>query len=510
MQDTIHNLIRARAEATPRKTALIFRERRIDYQTLVDKIDRLAAGLQGMGVRPGSHLALFAGNSVEFALVLLATARLGATVVPLPLTLRGDFRRRALERTDCQFVIGWFTVIEQLLDEGELDASQMVTLGRSVAGTRLFEDLLIEEPDSTALPAVSADMPYILTMTSGSTGDPKPIVFSQATKIRRAFDATQAIYGLGADDVVLVSTPLYHSLAQRSLLLPLMLGGTAVIMPKFTPGAWLEAVASERVSFLFAVSNQLEALVESALLGQYDLGSLRTVISSSAPLANTSKQALLRHFDCDIREIYGASEIGVATELSLRDDRDKYESVGRPLPFVSVKITDEHRQPLETGQVGEIACRTTTGFLGYYRDEEATRASMDQAGFFYTGDLGRLDDEGYLYYVGRKKEVIITGGINVYPKDVEEVVLASGMVAECAVVGVPDARFGEAVVAVITPKPDGEPDLRALRQFCNSRLTDYQMPQAFEVMESLPRNQMGKVMKRELRDTFEQARVSAR
>lgn len=507
MTTNLYVQIREHASTTPDKLALVFKDQRLDYRQLIDQIDRVASNLHALGIRQGSHIAVFANNSLEFAVLLLAIARLGAIIVPLPLTLRGTFRHRAITRTDCTFVIGWFTVIQQLLAEEILPAERLVSLGRAVPGTEFYDTFLTREPPSLSNSDAPADSPYILTMTSGSTGDPKPIVFSQETKIRRAFDATADLYGLNADVVVLVSTPLYHSLAQRSLLMPLMLGGTAIILPKFTPKGWLEAVAREQVSFLFAVSSQLETLLDTQELTQYDLGSLRTVISSSAPLGNTSKQALLDRFDFDIREIYGASEIGVATELSLRDNHDKYASVGRPLPFVTIRIVDEQRRPLPANTVGEITCRTSTGFLGYYCNPEATDSSMNVEGYFHTGDLGYLDANGFLYYVGRKKELIITGGINVYPRDVEEVIINSGLVTECAVIGVPSERFGEAVLAVVCPRPGEEIDLIALRQACTAQLADYQLPQAIETLPELPRNPMGKVLKTVLNDHFRDYRL---
>lgn len=502
MITNLYMLIRAHARATPNKLALVFKNQRMNYHQLINQVDRVAGHLHALGVRQGSHIAVFANNSPEFAVLLLAIARLGATIVPLPLTLRGTFRHRAITSSDCTFVIGWFTVIQQLLAEEILPSKRLISLGRAVPDTAFYDAFLTLDPPALSSPEAQADSPYILTMTSGSTGDPKPIIFSQETKIRRAFDATANLYGLSSDDVVLVSTPLYHSLAQRSLLMPLMLGGTAIILPKFTPKGWLETVAHERVSFLFAVSSQLETLLDTPELTQFDISSLRTVISSSAPLRNTSKQALLDRLDCDIREIYGTSEIGVATELSLRDNHDKYASVGRPLPFITVRIVDERRRPVPANTVGEIACRTTTGFLGYYRNPEATAASMNAEGYFHTGDLGYLDEDGFLYYVGRKKELIITGGINVYPRDVEEVIMNSGLVGECAVIGVPCERFGEAVMAIVCPKLGEEIDLMALRQACAAQLADYQLPQAIEILPELPRNPMGKVLKTLLNERF--------
>lgn len=502
MTTNLYTLIRAHARSTPDKLALVFKDQRLDYRQLIDQVDQVGSHLHTLGVRQGTHIAVFANNSLEFVVLLLAIARLGAIIVPLPLTLRGTYRQLAITRTDCTFVIGWFTVIQQLLNEKILPSERLIALGRDVPGTGFYDKFLIEEPPPLSNPNVPANSPYILTMTSGSTGDPKPIVFSQETKIRRAFDATADLYSLSANDVVLVSTPLYHSLAQRSVLMPLMLGGTAIVLSKFTPKSWLEAVARERVSFLFAVSSQLEILLSTPELTQHDLSSLRRVISSSAPLSNTSKQALLNRFDCDIREIYGASEIGVATDLSLRDDHDKYASVGWPLPFVTIRIVDEQRRPLPANAIGEIACRTTTGFLGYYRNPEATNASMNAEGYFHTGDLGYLDEDGFLYYVGRKKELIITGGINVYPRDIEEVITNSGLVAECAVIGVPSERFGEAVLAIVCPKPGEKIDLIALRQACTAQLADHQLPQAIEILPELPRNPMGKVLKTLLKDRF--------
>jgi long-chain acyl-CoA synthetase len=502
MSRNIYDHFSDHAAATPGKTALVFKDQRLSYALLKTQVDTLSAHLYGIGVRKGSHIALFVNNSIEFAVLLLASAYLGATIVPMPLTLRGEYRRRALERTRCGYAVGWFSVVQQLKEENILPSLCLVALGRPVDGCHSYEVFAAEKAACPGIRHTEPDTRYILTMTSGSTGDPKPIVFSQQTKIDRAFNATKALYGLGSDDVILVATPMYHSLAQRSVLLPLMTGATAVILPKFTPGGWVDAVEREGVTFMFAVSSQLESLLKRVDLREHDVSSLQTIISSSALLKNETKLQLLEHFDCDIREIYGASEIGVATELSIVEERDKYGSVGKPLPFVTIKICDDQRGALPAGESGEIACRTSTRFLGYFGSEEATRKAFDDEEYFYTGDLGYLDEEGYLYYLGRKKELIITGGINVYPRDVEAVIAQYEDVSECAVIGVEDSYFGEAVLAVVVPV-EGKPiDLLGLRRHCGRMLADYQQPLAYEIVDALPKNPMGKLMKFRLVEQF--------
>lgn len=495
---TIYQLIHRHLLATPSKTAIYYQDQTISYQALLNDVDGFANGLASIGVKRGSKVALFCANNLEFVIALLAIAKLGAAVAPLPLTLKGQALARALKQIDCQFVIAWHHISRELLSKSLIAEKHLVTIGQQVAREHIFDELTKRQPlIRIAYQDVAATDDFIYTLTSGSTGQPKPIVFSQQTKINRAFKATIEQYQLTSNDVVLVSTPMYHSLAQRSILMPLMLGASAVLLPKFSVSAWLDAVALRKVTFLFAVSSQLTALIPH--LDKKKLSSLRVVVSSSATLAAEDKKVLLAGLGCQFHECYGASELGVVTNFDITAPNQVLNSVGKPLPFVDVEIVDSNRQPLRQGEVGEIACRSETRFEGYYQLPEKTVESMDERGYFYTGDLGFIDEYGFLHFVGRIAEVIKSGGINVYPRDIEQVMSLLPEIDHCAALGIEDSHFGEVIYLVystLTGQPLAEIELM---KHAMNELTDYQMPRKYIFLTELPKSSLGKILKPEIK-----------
>jgi long-chain acyl-CoA synthetase len=294
--------------------------------------------------------------------------------------------------------------------------------------------------------------------------------------------------------------------------LPLITGATAVVMKKFHPKRWLELVEKHRVSFGILVSSQLERIVSTLLEErEFKPTSLRKLISSSAPLLEgTRKKALslAQNYEWEIYETYGTSEIGFASILNMTQETNKWNSVGKPLPYVKVKILCEDKRECPFGEVGEIAVKTLTRFAGYYKMEEKTKEAFTEDGYFLTGDLGYLDKDGYLYFVGRKKEVIITGGINVYPQDVEKVILNYPGVKECAVFGVENEKLGEVVCALIAPEKGKEIKIPQLKSYLRKHLTSYQMPIYIKVVEEIPKNHLGKISRKSLKQFVDKGEIN--
>ena len=499
--NTIYQLFARNVTLTPNKTAVYYQNEQVSYQSLMTSVDVFANSLASIGVKRGSTVTLFSGNNIEFVITLLAIAKLGAAVAPLPLTLKGHALATAIKQIDCQFAIAWQHTAKQIIDNKLLTAKQVVTMGHVVGNEYSFSELLAnQELLAQEIEPAQLDDDFIYTMTSGSTGQPKPIVFSQATKVNRAFQATIEHYNLSPDDVILVATPMYHSLALRSILMPLMLGATAVILPKFTTQGWLQAIASQKVTFLFAVSSQLTALLPLLSNGDdYDLSSLKCVVSSSATLAPEDKTKLMAKFACQFHECYGASELGVVTNFDITQPEQVLESVGKPLPFVKVKVVDGNRNAVTRGDVGEIACQSSTRFKGYYNLPEKTANSIDELGYFYTGDLGFIDEQGFLHFVGRTSEVIKSGGINVYPKDIEQVMLQHEDIESCAAVAMSDEQFGEVIWLVYSTVSGEKLTQVDLMKLAMAELTDYQLPRKYIFMNALPQSALGKILKPEIK-----------
>lgn len=502
----IYQLVQAHTDTQPDKVACIYQQTQINYQQLINKVDSLAVGFTRFGIKQGHKVALFCPNNLEFTYCLLAAAKLGIALAPLPLTLKGQALLKALQVADCSYAIAWVSVANQLVKNDLLSSDKVISVGGDIDGVTDMASLMSIPAEHSDSFSADINAPFILTMTSGSTGQPKPIVFTQATKIVRAFDATAQYYQLDKSDVVMVSTPLYHSLAQRSLLMPLMLGASVVILPKFSVGAWLDAIEAQKVSFLFAVSSQLKALLPK--LKQAQLTSLKCVVSSSATLESEDKKLLLSVLNCRFHECYGASEMGVISDFDITQPNVPINSVGKPLPNLKIKICDSERHALPIGSVGEIACCSSTAFLGYYNLPEQTAQSYDSEGYFFTGDLGHLDENGYLYYVGRTKEVIKSGGINVYPSDIELVSNYLPWVEECAAFGIEDEKFGEVILLAYVSSNNAPSNAKAqLQMHLLKELTDYQQPRILFDMTALPKTEMGKIHKPSIKHAYLQSKM---
>jgi long-chain acyl-CoA synthetase len=368
------------------------------------------------------------------------------------------------------------------------------------SGRLSLEHLIAEEPlQAQPLGLGSLEAPFILCATSGATGEPKAVILTQRAKLERA-NAAIALYDVSQEDIVLAATPLYHSLAQRLLFVALTHGATAVIMPRYTPAAWFEQVERKRVSFTIAVSTQLAQLARALTASPERAAackSLRCIVSSSAPLAGADKALILGALPAELHECYGASEIAIASSLNLSIPSTKRDSVGFAAPGVEIRILDKTGVPLPVGEAGEIACRTPMMFAGYDGRPDLTAAAV-QDGYFKTGDLGRLDTDGALTFLGRKKDMIIVGGMKAYPADIEGAVLSVDGVAECAAFGLADQTMGEIPAIAIVPVSHGSVNARTIRAACVRLLADYQQPQRILFVESLPRNAMGKIMRSEL------------
>jgi long-chain acyl-CoA synthetase len=510
----IYQLVNQHGLNFPDKVACIYNEQLMSYSNLLSQVDSFAQGLLNIGITSHSRIALLCPNNMQFVVSLLAAAKLGCAIVPLPLTLKGKALKLAITGAECDFAIAWPTVVKLLVKNNILELHQVVSLAdvdfgtTSLMNVHYYFDLITTKTIENIEPA-NCLSDFILTMTSGSTGSPKPIIFTQKTKIDRAFQATIDHYQLTSNDTVLVATPLYHSLAQRSLLMPLMLGATVVILPKFSLQAWLNAISKHRVSFLFAVSNQLVALLakfnhssitdDDDYVNEYDFSSLRCLVSSSATLKEADKKLLLSHLNCHFHECYGASEVGVVTDFDITEKGVPLASVGRALSDIKLKICDKNRSALMCGEIGEIACLTSTRFKGYFNLPEQTRASFDDEGYFYTGDLGYLDQQGYLYFVGRTKEVIKSGGINVYPKDIESVLIELPEIKECAALGIVDEKFGEVIWVAYVLEDEKPFDEKKLMLQAMQQLTDYQQPRFYQRFTQFPKSALGKILKQEIK-----------
>jgi acyl-CoA synthetase (AMP-forming)/AMP-acid ligase II len=425
---------------------------------------------------------------------MLMASKIGITLVPENMTLSPRQAVAAFQTTNVSTVFGWHSVVQDLKEAIQPDQYDL-KLWLEVTGSGfLYPDSLQDESPTEPDKGVVSDT-YILTMTSGSTGDPKPIELLQSTKLKRA-DATIATFGLESEDVVLAATPLYHSLAERLVIIPMLLGATLVLLPGFTAEEWVGAATRHKVTFTMAVSTQLKRIHGLLTESPLELPSLKALVSTSERLDEHLRSSLINLLQCRFYECYGTSEVACVTLISDQQNSEHPDSVGKALDYVEIKIVDSEGKELPTGETGEILCKTPLAFAGYFNKPDMTAAAMHD-GFFMTGDVGWLDADGYLHYMGRIKDVVITGGISVYPKDIETLLVQHENILECAVIPLPDEALGEKVTAVVVLK-DPVMKMRELQRLCARELADYQQPREYIVTEALPRNTMGKVLKQEL------------
>ena len=498
------------------KTALILGSQTLSYGELKRQVDNLADHLLLSGVKPNDLVACILPNNLEFVLLLLALSKINGTLVPFSIGMTDTAFATALNQLPIKHLVCWHAVITDKRAVAQQNNRQLnwLSVGREYPSVPLFSDWCegtASSADATELAALhklvaqSEAQTYILTMTSGSTGQPKPIALSQETKLLRAHAAI-SLYTVDSQDVTLIATPLYHSLAQRLIFVSLLSGGTAVILPNFSLSAWLQAVSQHHVSFTIAVSSQLKQLTQCLADNPEasDLSSLRCLVSSSALLDQATKLQLLSHLHCEFHECYGASEVAIATNIKFDVEQDS-GSVGSAIEGTELMIIDDHGTPVQQGEIGEICCRTPMQFSGYYQQPRLTDAAY-LGDFFKTGDVGKLDQNGLLYFVGRKKELIITGGINVYPSDVEHVVKAMVDIEDCVAISLPNDQLGEVVGLAIIPQQadDLATLIRKIRMTCAAELDHHQQPRHFFIFSSFPQNAMAKLDKRRIVSIAEQ------
>jgi len=468
------------------------------YKELSELVSRYSNLLLHNGVQYKDHIGIPMTNSIESVALIFAAANLGAALVPINPTLPVSAIKTAFKAGDIKHLIARKAFFEECEESGGIDMDGIcICLDDEYPGTIPFSDIQKEPVERPVIGGITGDETLILTMTSGSTGTPKPIDLTQNNKYLRAM-AHIRMYDITKDDSLLAATPLYHSLAERLVIMPLIIGGTSILLPRFTPHIWLNCVKEQNVTFTIAVSAQLAQIVE-LLSSPFvpDIDSLRCIVSSSALLEPYVRKELIDKLHCDFHEMYGTSETSTATNINFKEAVNKQKSVGRCLPEVEMRILHDNGEIAGINEIGEIACKSTLICNGYYGLPDVFIDAMAD-GYFKTGDMGYLDEDGYLYFSGRKKELIITGGINVYPHDVEKCVSEIPEVGECAAFAYPDERLGEVVALAVEIKRGKILSKRTVQVQCARNLADFQQPHKIFFVDELPKNAMGKLMKTKL------------
>lgn len=513
MRSVLADLFYRNADSFPDKEAIWCDGKTVTYKEMAALVSRYSNFLISLGIKYCDHIAIPMNNSIESVALFFAAADLGVCVVPLNPSLPFEAIKSAMDAGDIKHVIARRAFFAECEKNGGLNIDGFsICLDQEYPGTVSFDTI---NSMSSERPEIGYDVDgsesLILTMTSGSTGTPKPIDISQQNKYDRSV-AHVRVYNITKEDRILAATPLYHSLAERLVILPLIIGATSVLLPRFTPAIWLKCVEEQKPTFTIAVSAQLAQILET--LKKPDapkITSFRCIVSSSALLESAVKYELIDLLQCEFHEMYGASEVSTVTDICFQTAKNKQNSVGLPFDEAQIRILrDESESDFDTdcavGEVGEIAVKSKLQCKGYYRQETMMQAAMFE-GYFRTGDLGYLDEDGYLYFAGRKKEIIITGAINVYPHDIDVVIGRIPEIEECAAFSYPDDRLGEVVALAVVAKEDEEINIRSLKTYCARNLADFQQPHKIFVLDKLPKNTMGKLQRMAILDYIRESGI---
>ena len=490
---------------TPEKEAIADGERRLNYQQLNRRVNRLAGALQGLGLQPGERISILSHNRLEFIEVIMAAAKLGLILVPL--NWRFTPTELAFNLNDSGAETLLFDADLAELAKGVMETTplkQYIVFGeKPILNAHAYESLLAgySESEPQINPRPNLDTPHIIMYTAGTTGKPKGAILSQGASFWNALNLNLALDFTSADRNLAV-LPMFHIGGIGLFTLPMLYdGGTVVIQRTFDPAGTLALLEKERITLFFGVPAIFLALIQHPAFHAAAFKNVRLVMSGGAPLP----VSLVQHYHeagIVLRQGFGMSEAApsistLAQELALK----KAGSIGRALMHLEARVVDDNLKAVPAGDVGELVIRGPNLLQGYWNRPDATEEAL-AGGWFHTGDLARMDADGDLYIVERKKDMFISGGENVYPAEVENAIYELPQVAEAAVVGVQHEKWGEIGRAVVVLKENQQLTATAIVAHLKGRLAKYKIPQSVVFAAQLPRNAAGKVLKNLLRERY--------
>ena len=478
----------------PQGVALRLDERVVSYEDLDAAAAHLAGVLRGRGVSAGDRVAVSLPNVVPFAVCYYGVLRLGAVVVPMNPLLKAREIAYHLSDSGATVLLAGTDFADTAQDGAQQTGAQVILIDPGEDPAQLGGPA---EPVVEVTAREDSDTAIIL-YTSGTTGKPKGAELTHANLGSNAEVAATAILGLGPTDVILGALPLFHAFGQTCALnTAVRVGAALTLLPRFEPGAALAAIGRDRVTVFEGVPTMFSAILHHPDASGYDMSSLRTCISGGAALPVEVMRAFEEKFGCTVLEGYGLSETSPVASFNLPNLERKPGSIGPALPGVQMTLLDDTGRPAAPGEVGEIAIRGANVMKGYWGKPEATAEAFVD-GWFRTGDIARRDEDGYYFIVDRKKDLIIRGGYNVYPREVEEVLYEHPAVAEAAVIGIPHDSLGEEIGAAIALKPGAHATPEELIAHVKPLVAAYKYPRKVWLVDSLPKGATGKIQKRDI------------
>ncbi|MDO9368487.1 MAG: fatty acid--CoA ligase [Sphingopyxis sp.] len=509
---TVSELIARRAEAAPDRTALKFEGDGLSYAGLAEMVKRTAAALHADGIRGGHHIAYLGKNDPAYFVLLYAAARLGAVMVPIGWRLAEPEIEYILADTGAALLFSDAEMAQKAASVARRLplVPKVVALPGGGGAAGLADYIGQAGAEHDAPPTDGPDTVFLQLYTSGTTGRPKGVMLTArnifAMRVRCA-EADVDWDQWGDDEVALIAMPVSHIGGTGYGLMALYHGASGLVVREFSPEIVLESIRDERVSKFFIVPTALQILVRHPDARTTDFSRVRHILYGASPMPLPLLKEAIEVIGAGLVQQYGMTETAGTVVALGSEDHDplgnpRMTSAGKALPGVEIRIVDDGGATLPTGEIGEIQVRSDANMHGYWNLPEATAHTVDAENWLRTGDAGYLDDDGYLFICDRVKDMVVSGGENVYPAEVEAVLYGHPSVAEAAVIGVPDAKWGEAVKAVIVPKAGCMIDEAELIAFARASLAAFKAPKSIDVVAALPRNASGKVLKKDLREPY--------
>ncbi|MGD8192174.1 long-chain-fatty-acid--CoA ligase [Brevibacillus ginsengisoli] len=500
MSWNLNENLKRSATMYPDRDAIIYNQEKITYAQLNHHVDKLAAGLISRGIRKGDRVALVLGNSLEFVSAYYGILRTGAVVVPINPIFSAREIEYILSNCEAQAVVA-LGALEQVIApmQERLPHVQFVVYTGEVEGPTSFASLLeASHGETTSMPDTTPDDLAVILYTSGTTGNPKGAMLTHQNMASNA-EALHPLFQLTKEDRVVAVLPIFHVFCMTVCLnSPIALGAAVIIIPKFSPAHVLEIIREEKATLFAGVPTMYNFLLQYPEGRAQDFESIRLCVSGGSSMPVELLYRFEEKYQTIVLEGYGLSEAAPVTTFNPLGGTRKSGSVGVEIAGVSNKIVDDEGNEVPRGEVGELAVKGPNVMKGYLGMPEAT-AQVLKNGWLFTGDMAMMDDEGYVYIVDRKKDLILVGGYNVYPREVEEVLYQHPSVIEVAVIGVPDQEYGEAVKAFVARKSE-ETTSEELIQFCEEKMAKYKVPRMIEFVSDLPKNTTGKILRKALRE----------
>jgi long-chain acyl-CoA synthetase len=509
---------KAMTDTSPLFLGIVSGDRRRTHVEVADRASRIAGGLQKLGVSQGDSVCMLMRNDIAFIEAAYAAMRLGAYGVPVNWHFKPEEINYILKDSGTSVLIGHADMLHQLrdaipagvtvlsvptppeiLEHYKIDRDHLATPPFGVD----FEPWLREQQpyDGLAVP-----QPQNMLYTSGTTGHPKGVRRNAPTpeQSANAERMRAMIYGLKPGARAVLPGPLYHSAPNSFGLRAGRLGGALVLMPRFDPEEFLRLIEREKIDTVFMVPTMFIRLMKlpEQVRHKYDMSSLRHIIHAAAPCPPDVKRAMIEWWGPVIYEFYGSTESGAVTFANSEDALKKPGTVGKISPGAELRFIGDDGRVLPPGEIGEIYSRISDNPDFTYHNKPEKRAEIERDGFITSGDVGYIDADGYVFICDRKRDMVISGGVNIYPAEIEAALHAVEGVHDCAVFGIPDEEFGEALMAMVEPQPGVRLDVAGIRAQLKTSLADYKVPKHIEIKAQLPREDSGKIFKRRLRDPY--------